>query len=101
MVTKEFQFKSLPTQNDQLNDLSQNNIDLLKNNNEESDNEEEPKSLKILAKIEKVTQQEHFKIEWFMNDQLIMIIAGEGEVAIFDTLLYSYPMQVRTQHMMR
>jgi hypothetical protein len=31
-------------------------------------------------------------MEWFMNDQLIMIIAGEGEVAIFDSLLYSYPM---------
>ncbi len=101
MVTKEFHFKSIPTQNDQINDMSQNNIDLLKNANEESENEEDPKVIKSIAKIEKVTSQAPLKMEWLMDDQLVMIIAGQSEIAIFDSLLYSYPLQIRSKNTLR
>ena len=95
MVTKEFQFKSLPTQNDQnINDLSQNNIDLLKNNDSQDD--ENPRSLQPIAKILNLTTREVSKIQWFMMDQYLMLVLDDSEYAIFDGLLCTYPLFQRS-----
>lgn len=90
MYTKEFQFKdSVPTQeNMRAADVSNENIDLMKEDGEQAG--DVVKIVEPIAKLKGIGHSVLSDMKWVFNDNFIMIVTLDNEIAIMDSLLFAY-----------